>query len=193
MRVSSLTTLCAAVTSALGNYMGGDPYTDFPLPPSKDIVSVRMLDSFQGVFPHSLIIASNPDAPILPQLSFAGWAFLLEDARTGWRESIDLGLRQDFDNLVSAAVSAYGGFSWNISEDVPRQLTKGNISLKSIDPVIWRCVPPHRLHLQNRLTLSHSHFDYVGDMTKLPNSTRLYIGSGILANALPAHPTHNMS
>jgi glyoxylase-like metal-dependent hydrolase (beta-lactamase superfamily II) len=40
---------------------------------------------------------------------------------------------------------------------------------------------------------SHSHFDHVGDMTKLPNSTRLFVGPGTLANALPAFPTNNAS
>jgi L-ascorbate metabolism protein UlaG (beta-lactamase superfamily) len=41
--------------------------------------------------------------------------------------------------------------------------------------------------------LSHSHFDHVGDVSKLPPSTRLFVGPGTLKNALPGYPADNNS
>jgi hypothetical protein len=54
----------------------------------------------------------------------------------------DLGIRHDFSNLAPAAVAQYGGFLWNIGKDVPTQLVDANVSLQSIDSVIWRFVFP---------------------------------------------------
>jgi hypothetical protein len=145
MRTSSVLALAAALASALGKHAGGDPYTDFPLPPSKDTISVRMLDSFYSEIPSSLFFAPDPTAPTPPLVQLAGWAFLLEHARTGRRVLFDLGMRHDFNNLAPAVVEQYGTLPMNISEDVPTQLVKGNISLSSIDSIIWRSVLSERI------------------------------------------------
>jgi hypothetical protein len=137
MRIISVLALTSAFVAGA---LGGDPYTDFPLPPSKDTISVRMLDSFHGGFPNSLFFAPDAMAPTTPLVEVAGWAFLLEHARTGRRVMFDLGLRQDFHNLAPAAASQVAALSLNISEDITTQLVKGNVSLSSIDSVIWRFV-----------------------------------------------------
>jgi hypothetical protein len=70
-------------TSLIGH--GDDPYTAFPLPPSNDTVSVRILDSFHGKFPDRLFFAPNTALPTTSVVPLSGWAFLLEHARTGRR------------------------------------------------------------------------------------------------------------
>jgi hypothetical protein len=131
-----------AVVSTSLNGHGDDPYTAFPLPPSNDTVSVRMLDSFHSNFPDELFFAPNTALPTASLVPLAGWAFLLEHARTGRRVLFDLGIRHDFSNLAPAAVAQFGGFPWNIGKDVPTQLVDANVSLQSIDSVIWRFVFP---------------------------------------------------
>jgi L-ascorbate metabolism protein UlaG (beta-lactamase superfamily) len=43
------------------------------------------------------------------------------------------------------------------------------------------------------LVSSHSHFDHIGDVSKLPNSTQVFVGPGTLADALPGYPADNSS
>jgi hypothetical protein len=118
--------------------MTGNPYTEFPLPSSKDTVSVRMIDVFHRGFPQELFF--EPNVSVAPLVPLAGWAFMLEHARTGRRVMFDLGVRQDFENLAPAVVEQFGDLSWNVGEDVPTQLVKNSIPLHSIDAVIWRYV-----------------------------------------------------
>jgi glyoxylase-like metal-dependent hydrolase (beta-lactamase superfamily II) len=42
--------------------------------------------------------------------------------------------------------------------------------------------------LKLMISCSHVHFDHIGDMSKLPNSTNLLVGAGTKAAAFPGYP-----
>jgi beta-lactamase superfamily II metal-dependent hydrolase len=120
------------------------------VPPSNSTVTVK---AFNGVVPNpnNTGPAASFVFPVLPgteSLDADLLAFLVENPAKQIRVMFDIGLRKDVQNLVPslAALFSEGAFKLDVEDDIPTQLKKGNISLESIDAVIW----------------SHSHFDHIG-------------------------------
>ncbi|KAF8216570.1 beta-lactamase-like protein [Mycena galopus ATCC 62051] len=102
-------------------------------------------------------------------------SFLIEHGSSRTRLLFDLGVRKDPMNYPPAisAFFAAGIYSVpNSFKDIGELLEEGGIPVASINTVIW----------------SHSHFDYIGDMSKFPNTTVLVIGPGTNKELYPEFP-----
>ncbi|KAJ6515049.1 beta-lactamase-like protein [Mycena vitilis] len=137
-------------------------YLDLGLPRSSATVSVKVFNVGNTTLvgeAHTFV------APVLPgheSITVPMFAFLVEHNGSQKRLMFDLGMRNDTENF---APSIEGFFTSGVAQVDPHKgihelLENGNISLASIDAVIW----------------SHSHFDHIGDMSKFPNTTVLVIG-----------------
>ncbi|KAJ7677226.1 beta-lactamase-like protein [Mycena rosella] len=101
-------------------------------------------------------------------------AFLVEHTASKKRLMFDLGMRSDFLNLAPSVSSLFqsGVYAVDPFKDITQLLEEGGIPLESIETVIW----------------SHSHFDHIGDMSLLPNTTNLVIGPGTNRSLYPEFP-----
>ncbi|KAJ7275095.1 beta-lactamase-like protein [Mycena rebaudengoi] len=143
-------------------------FRDLGIPASAAIVTLKAFDVAADPNRTSLP-ASAFLQPVLPgheNLSCPIYAFLVEHGTgaTAQRIMFDLGVRKDLENLAPrlAAVFKSGIAAMPVDKDIVEQLTAGDISLETIETVIW----------------SHSHFDHIGDMSKFPPTTTLVFGQG---------------
>jgi hypothetical protein len=139
-RLQSLTlVLLFGAVHVLGHTTVG---ADFPIPDSKQTVDVKMLSALSAPVPGSILWAANPDVATAAYTPIAGYAFLIEHAKSRRRVLFDLGIRKDTQNLSPTAVKEYTGpdgkLIFNVGQDVPDQLVAGKVPLASIDTVIWR-------------------------------------------------------
>jgi hypothetical protein len=130
--------LCAV--QALGHNAVG---ADFAIPASNATVDVKMLDALSAVAGGFRFWAPNPDVPTSAQAPLAGYSFLIEHPHNHRRILFDLGIRKDSQNLAPAIIKEFSGpdgkLAFTVKQDVPDQLVAGNVTLASIDTVIWRC------------------------------------------------------
>jgi hypothetical protein len=131
------------VLAASGASAYDSPY-DFLIPPSRNTVSVRMLQAAFAIAPHTGFIKTEPDLPTVPTTKLQIWTFLIEHPHLRRRVLFDLGIRKDFNNVSPAAfksfVSPDGKLPFVVDKDVPEQLVGASILLQSIDALIWRLV-----------------------------------------------------
>jgi hypothetical protein len=140
--------LCYLVLLAIAmtaNAAGNQPTVyDFAIPPSNHIVNVKMISAFTTLFETSMFFGPDPDLPHASMTPLAGYAFLLEHPDSGRRVLFDLGIRKDVENLSPFIRNTFGGLNGALpgsaEKDVPDQLVEGNVTLESIDTVIWRFV-----------------------------------------------------
>lgn len=112
-------------------------YADLGIPASCATVSIQVFNSGTGVtIPAPLFVF--PVVPGRENLAGDIYAFLVEHGDE--RIMFDIGLRKDFLNLTPLWTSLItsGELAFNVTEDMPTQLTNGNVSLDSITSVIWR-------------------------------------------------------
>ncbi|KAH8824851.1 beta-lactamase-like protein [Flagelloscypha sp. PMI_526] len=101
--------------------------------------------------------------PVLPgrdNLLPASYSFLISNGNK--KVLFDLGPRKDLENLSPISRGYTEIIKWNITKDITDRLHDAETPLDAINAVIF----------------SHVHFDHVGDMSKFPSSTDLYIGPG---------------
>jgi hypothetical protein len=117
---------------------------NFAIPSSNRTVNVKMISAGTALGGTSPFFASDPDLPHSNSTPAAAYAFLLEHPHSGRRILFDLGLRKDLDNLSPFIQKAFSGpdgkLPFFVDKDVPDQLVDGNVTLESIDTVIWRSV-----------------------------------------------------
>jgi hypothetical protein len=107
------------------------------IPPSSSTVDVKIINSYDG-------IGTNTPAPP-PSLFFSPllrlewpadfYAFFVDNPRKNRRVMFDIGLRKDPGNLPPSVNALFPPV---VPDDVPSQLARGNVSLGSIEAVIWR-------------------------------------------------------
>jgi glyoxylase-like metal-dependent hydrolase (beta-lactamase superfamily II) len=166
---------------------------DFAIPHSNHTVDVKMIHAFNGTNPSSFYFKSDQDLPANSSVVIDSYAFLIEHPRSGRRVLFDLGLRKDFENLSPGALKAFGNpdgtLPLTVDKDVPTQLIEGGVPLESIDTIIWRYGPCTMSSFEcSLLPISHSHFDHIGAIDKIPSTTQVVVGPGTLANSLPGYP-----
>jgi beta-lactamase superfamily II metal-dependent hydrolase len=120
------------------------------IPPSNSIVTIK---AFNSIAPNSNnhLPASSYVFPVLPgteNMDGDLLAFLVESPEKQIQVMFDIGLRKDVQNFAPNVAKLFTerGFRLDVENDIPTQLNKGNVSLESIDAVIW----------------SHKHFDHIG-------------------------------
>ncbi|KAF7323960.1 Metallo-beta-lactamase superfamily protein [Mycena kentingensis (nom. inval.)] len=138
-------------------------YHDLNIPVSSSTVSVKVFDTAK---PGAHLSMSIPAAaffePILPShehVSMPILAFLVEHKATGNRIMFDLGIRSDIENANPHTAVLMQKLISRPDKDVIDQMEAIGVERESIKTVIW----------------SHTHFDHIGDMTKLPASTNIVI------------------
>jgi hypothetical protein len=119
-------------------------FRDLGIPASAAIVTLKAFDVAADPNRTSLP-ASAFLQPVLPgheNLSCPIYTFLVEHGTgaTAQRIIFDLGVRKDLENLASrlAAVFKSGIAAMPVDKDIVEQLTAGDISLETIETVIWR-------------------------------------------------------
>jgi beta-lactamase superfamily II metal-dependent hydrolase len=120
------------------------------VPPSDSTVIVKAFNSI-APNPNNTMPAAFYVFPVLPGTENVDGdllAFLVENPTKQTRVMFDIGLRKDVQNLAPSVAKLFsdGVFKFDVEDDIPTQLKKGNVSLESIDAVIW----------------SHTHFDHIG-------------------------------
>jgi beta-lactamase superfamily II metal-dependent hydrolase len=117
------------------------------VPSSNSTVTVK---AFNSISPKNNIWpAVHYVFPILPgteNMDGDLLAFLVENPSTHSRVMFDIGMRKDVQNFAPSVVKLLKGFKLEVEDDIPTQLKNGNVTLESIDAVIW----------------SHKHFDHIG-------------------------------
>ncbi|KAH8799204.1 beta-lactamase-like protein [Flagelloscypha sp. PMI_526] len=109
-------------------------------------------------------LALQPVLPGRETLKPTNYAFLVSSAKQGKKVLFDLGPRKDTENFAPATRALTSVVNFNVQKDVIQLLHEAETPLEAINAVIW----------------SHSHFDHVGDMSKFPSSTELFLGPGTL-------------
>ncbi|KAJ7062223.1 beta-lactamase-like protein [Mycena amicta] len=145
------------------------------IPPSNSTVSISRFNIGNITAFNQLHTVVHPILPGHESLPFPMYSFLVEH---GSRKLLfDIGIRQDPQNLVPnlAALFQTGVYVLaKLDKDITEVLNEAGIALESIESVIW----------------SHSHFDHIasGDMSKLPSSISLVIGSETDVSTYPDNP-----
>jgi hypothetical protein len=125
------------------------PKNSFAIPEGKDFVEVKMIDANTALNPASFYWNTHGVTVSASSImNLAGYAFLIQHPRTGRRIMFDLGTRKDIQNLAPKVLDIFksvdltpdGHIPFFVTKDVPDQLVAGNVSLSSIDTVIWRLV-----------------------------------------------------
>jgi hypothetical protein len=131
----------SAATKAARHYSA---FYNFAIPSSDRTVNVKMISAGTAFGTASPFFAADPDLPHANTTVAAVYAFLLEHPHSGRRVLFDLGFRKDLDNLSPFIQKAFSGpdgkMPFFVDKDVPDQLVDGNVTLDSIDTVIWRSV-----------------------------------------------------
>ncbi|KAL1736208.1 beta-lactamase-like protein [Schizophyllum commune] len=143
------------------------------IPHSDATVIVKALNSIDSEKSH--IPAALFMSPVLPGREdywFPDFSFLIENPALGRRVMFDLGARDPATYPPPIAQQLELPFIQFVVNEIPDQLVKGNIDLKSIDTIIW----------------SHAHMDHIGDTTRFPPSTDLVVGRGMQLKLYPDHP-----
>ncbi|KAL1723882.1 hypothetical protein EV715DRAFT_245460, partial [Schizophyllum commune] len=143
------------------------------IPHSDATVIVKALNSIDSEKSH--IPAALFMSPVLPGREdywFPDFSFLIENPRLGRRVMFDLGARNPVTYPPPIAQQLELPFIQFVVDEIPDQLVKGNVDLKSIDTIIW----------------SHAHMDHIGDTTRFPPSTDLVVGRGMQLKLYPDHP-----
>jgi beta-lactamase superfamily II metal-dependent hydrolase len=135
--------LASAFASALSN-------AKIIVPPSSSTVTVKAFNSIARN-PNNTLPAAFFVFPVLPgteNMDGDLLAFLIENPSKQTRVMFDIGIRKDVQNLTPSVLQLISdhGFKLDVEDDIPTQLKKGNISLETIEAVIW----------------SHTHFDHIG-------------------------------
>ncbi|KAH8810526.1 hypothetical protein DL96DRAFT_1716765 [Flagelloscypha sp. PMI_526] len=108
-------------------------------------------------------LALQPVLPGRETLDPTNYAFLLTNSKANKKVLFDLGPRKDPQNFSPATRALTPSVvDFNVQKDVTELLHEAETPLDAINAVIW----------------SHSHFDHVGDMSKFPPSTELFLGQG---------------
>ncbi|KAJ7062231.1 beta-lactamase-like protein [Mycena amicta] len=142
------------------------------IPPSNSTVSISRFNIGNLTAVNEFHTLVHPILPGRDSVELPMYSFLVEH---GSRKLLfDIGIRKDPLNLVPnlAALFQSGAFVGKFEKDVTDVLNEAGIALDSIESVIW----------------SHSHFDHIGDMSKLPNSTSLVISSETDVSTYPENP-----
>lgn len=132
------------------NMSSSPSLADLGIPSSNNTVTVKLLNSYDTkVHPGILPIPCAPLLfPVLPGreiLDADFYAFLIEhpshlgDNQSPRRVMFDLGIRRDPGNLVPAVGNLPIFKDLTLPDDIPSQLERGGVELKSIEDVIWRC------------------------------------------------------
>jgi hypothetical protein len=137
-------TLLAVAATAKATRNHATTY-NFAIPSSNSTVNVKMISALTAFVGTSSFFAPDPELPHANMTTLAGYAFLLEHPGSGRRVLFDLGVRKDFENLSPLIKKTFGGpdgqSPFVVEKDVPDQLIDGNVTLESIDTIIWRSVP----------------------------------------------------
>ncbi|KAL1710574.1 hypothetical protein EV121DRAFT_251352 [Schizophyllum commune] len=147
--------------------------SELNIPHSNATVIVKALNSIDSEKSH--IPAALFMSPVLPGREdywFPDFSFLIENPALGRRVMFDLGARDPATYPPPIAQQLELPFIQFVVNEIPDQLVKGNIDLKSIDTIIW----------------SHAHMDHIGDTTRFPPSTDLVVGRGMQLKLYPDHP-----
>ncbi|KAJ7275056.1 hypothetical protein C8J57DRAFT_1714764 [Mycena rebaudengoi] len=152
-------------------------FRDLGIPASEATVTLKAFDV--AADPSTTAVpASSFFRPVLPgyeNLSCPIYAFLVEHTGvTTQRIMFDLGVRKDLENLAPSVAAFFtsGKAAIPVDKDIVEQLTAGNISLDTIEAVIW----------------SHIHFDHTGDMSKFLPTTTLVFGQGTVRDPYTVNP-----
>lgn len=109
------------------------------IPHSDATVIVKALNSIDSEKSH--IPAALFMSPVLPGREdywFPDFSFLIENPRLGRRVMFDLGARNPATYPPPIAQQLELPFIQFVVDEIPDQLVKGNVDLKSIDTIIWR-------------------------------------------------------
>jgi hypothetical protein len=119
------------------------PY-NFAIPSSPNTVDIHIMKAVTSSTGLSVFIKDDPDLPTTATLMLSSWIFLIEHPKLKRRVLFDLGIRKDLKNLAPAAYQAIarpdGTPPFVIDKDIPELLVDGDVSLESIDTIIWRLV-----------------------------------------------------
>jgi len=109
------------------------------------------------------------------KLTCPAFSFFIEHS-SGKKILFDLGVRPNWETLPARIVNNVKSKGWTVKADkhVAGILEENGVPVSkgAIDTVIW----------------SHHHFDHIGDMRTLPNSTVLTVGPGLQDEYLPGYP-----
>ncbi|KAJ7130624.1 beta-lactamase-like protein [Mycena epipterygia] len=167
---------CLSLISLVGETYAS--FHDFGIPASNATVDIKVFNVGNASLINGTHAFVSPVLPGRETITFPLFAFLVEHTKTQKRLMFDLGMRHDPLNFVPSIASSFasGVFQLDQAKDITELLEDGNISLASIDTVIW----------------SHSHFDHIGDMSKFPNTTGLVIGPDTDTSIFPESPTASL-
>lgn len=147
------------------------------IPPSKDTVTVRIIDTGTRVNVLNIFV-DNPvkghDRLEGPSLSF------LVEHPSGRRILFDHSVRKDYQKLPPAVLPFFeegeGKPAAKVrgSKDVRDILEEHGVDPKSIEAIVW----------------SHWHWDHTGDPSRFDSSTALVVGPGFSEALLPGYPAN---
>ncbi|KAF7317228.1 Metallo-beta-lactamase superfamily protein [Mycena chlorophos] len=140
-------------------------FSDFGIPSSSATVDVKAFHVVDFTLANLTNAFFSPVLPGRESITLPIHAFLLEHQPSGKLFMFDLAMRNDPQNLTPAFAAFFtGGIATtnpNPFKDITQLLTEGNVTLDSIDTIIW----------------SHTHFDHIGDMSKWPSRRNIIVSS----------------
>ncbi|KAK4228771.1 beta-lactamase-like protein [Podospora fimiseda] len=126
--------------------------------------------------PSFLTTPPIPGFDLLPNLP--AWSFLIESTTPGVNKKaiFDLGMPPNYPEAFTPSRYNFmvaNNLSADITHHVSEILVQHNVSLDSINAIIW----------------SHSHSDHIGDPKTFPASASLVVGPGFTEEFMPGYPT----
>ncbi|KAF8593885.1 putative N-acyl homoserine lactonase AttM [Ceratobasidium sp. AG-I] len=146
------------------------------IPPSDVTVKVSVIDTTSRVKGPPATMFFAPLIKGFETLDCPAFSFLIEHEPSGKKVLFDLGVAKHWKDgppvIVNPVVK--GGFEVTVEKHVSEILTEHNVSLESIDTIIW----------------SHWHWDHTGDPSTFPSTTSLTVGPGFTQAMTPGYPTN---
>ncbi|KAI5918726.1 beta-lactamase-like protein [Camillea tinctor] len=150
-----------------------DTTSDLRIPPSPNVIDVRVINSTTRVKMPLAFFIKDP-MPGHDMLQCPSYSFLIE-SQLGKKILFDLGMRKDKESFPPLIRDAVASLDMNAEKDVATILQEdGSIALDEIDSIIS----------------SHWHTDHIGDPSTFPSTAELVIGPGSKNMLLPGYPAN---
>ncbi|KAI1151382.1 beta-lactamase-like protein [Nemania diffusa] len=153
------------------------------IPPSNSTVSVSIIDTTSWAYKIPCSDFFKPRFPGLDAMDICSYAFLISHEKLDCHVLFDLGIRQDWQNLVPDMVKQLKGVTVTVEKRLVDILRGGGINPSKIKAAVWR----HPLSPIGGF--SHIHWDHTGNLADFPPTTELIVGPGVKERYMAGWPT----